>query len=126
MRWKIEQIIRFKDRLFTIRYQPETKKSIPNTSNKYKPRIKGKVQEYIHRGKHFNLVYKFQLVKYNIDREEETQDVYLHSGNRRKIYMEQFDEVYYEAMDEINQKLADYIGESAVWVMDRIRSIDVN
>ena len=40
--------------------------------------------------------------------------------------MEQFDEVYYEAMDEINQKLADYIGESSGWVMDRIRSIDVN
>ena len=40
--------------------------------------------------------------------------------------MEQFDEVYDEAMDKINQNFEAYMGEASGWVMDRISSIDVN
>ena len=40
--------------------------------------------------------------------------------------MEQFDEVYDEAMDKINQEFEKYMGEQSGWVMDRISSIDLN
>ena len=40
--------------------------------------------------------------------------------------MEQFDEVYNEAMGNINQNFEKYMGEASGWVMDRIHSIDLN
>ena len=39
--------------------------------------------------------------------------------------MEQFDDVYDEAMDKINQNFQKYMGEASGWVVDRISSIDV-
>ena len=40
--------------------------------------------------------------------------------------MEQFDEVYDEAMGNINQDFENYTGEAWGWVMNRNRSIDLN
>ena len=40
--------------------------------------------------------------------------------------MEQFDEVYDEAMDKINQNSEAYMWEVSGWVMDKISTIEVN
>ena len=66
------------------------------------------------------------MLKYDNDGGEDSQDVYLHNGNRRIFDMEQFDEVYDEAMDKINEEFEKYMGEAPGWVIDRISSIDVN
>ena len=71
-------------------------------------------------------MYANKMVKYNNDGKEETHDIYIHSGNKRISDIRQFDSVYDEAMDDINQKLTDDMGESSGWVMDIISSIDVN
>ena len=86
----------FINRLFTISYQPENSNNILTTGVKYKPNIRGKVEEYICQGIRFYLVYQVKLEKYDADEEEETQDAYFHGGNRRIIDIEQFDELYDE------------------------------
>ena len=116
-----EKTISFKNRLYTIRYQPENFNDILTTGVKYKPQIRAKVQEYIKR----KILFHSELEKYS-DGEEDTQDAYFHSANRRILDMEQFDEVYDEAMDKINQNFEIYMGESSGLVMNRISSIDVN
>ena len=44
-----EETISFKDRLFTISYEPSNARDINKTGEKYKPKIKGKVKEYMDR-----------------------------------------------------------------------------
>ena len=56
----------------------------------------------------------------------ESTDVYLHSGNRRLLDMEEFDEEYDEAMDKIKDELENYTGEGSGWVLDEISSIYLN
>ena len=60
-----EKTISFKNRLFTISYQPKDTNNILTTRVKYKPKIRGKVQEYINQGIRFHLVYKVELEKYD-------------------------------------------------------------
>ena len=86
--------ISFKKRLFTISYQPKNSNDILTTGEKYKPKIREKVQEYINHGIRFYLVYKVELEKYDADWEEDTIGVHFHSANRRITDMEQFDEIY--------------------------------
>ena len=40
--------------------------------------------------------------------------------------MEEFDEVYDEAMEKINHDFEKYMGEQSGWVLDSISSIDLN
>ena len=95
-----EKTISFKNSLYTIRYQPENSNDILTTGVKYKPQIRAKVQEYINRNIRFYLVYKVELEKYDTDLEQEKQEAYFHSANRRVLDVEQFDTVYDEAMEK--------------------------
>ena len=79
----------FKNRLFTISYQPKNSNNILTTGEKYKPKIREKVQEYINHGIRFYLVYEVELEKYDADWKEDTKTVYLNSANKRKTYMEE-------------------------------------
>ena len=53
-----EKTISFKNRLFTISYRPKDTNDILSTGVKYKPKIRGKVEEYIDRNTQFHIVYK--------------------------------------------------------------------
>ena len=44
-----------------------------------------------------------ELTKQNIEGEEEIQEVYFHSSNRRVLNMKEFDTVYGQAMNKITQ-----------------------
>ena len=62
----------------------------------------------------FFMVYKCTLIKYNPEEDkEEYTEVYFHSRNRRLLSIEEFEENYQEALDTINGKLGDYMGESS-------------
>ena len=116
----------FNGKLFTRQFKPTNSNDILTTGEKYKPKIREKVQEYINHGIRFYLVYKVELEKYDADWEEDTKKVYFHSANRRITDMEQFDEVYDEAMEKINEEFEAWMGEGSGWEMDRISSIDLN
>jgi len=60
-------------------------------------------------------VYKVRLVKYSD----------FQSENWRILDIDEFDTVYDDAMDKINQDFEAYMGESSRWVMDEISSIDL-
>ena len=121
-----EETISFKDRLFTILYEPENARDIQKTGEKYKPKIKGKVKEYMDRNITFHLRYKVRLVKVDIEGEEERVVQHFNSGNRRLLDMEEFDEVYGGHMDKLNDELENYTGEGSEWVLDEISSIYLN
>ena len=74
----------------------------------------------------FFMVYKCKLLKYNPEGEEEYTEVYFHSKNRRLLSIEEFEENYEEAIDTINGKLGDYMGESSGWMMDSIKAVNLN
>ena len=75
----------------------------------------------------FFMVYKCTLIKYNPeDDKEEYTEVYFHSKNRRLLSIEDFEENYEEALDTINGKLGDYMGESSGWMMDSINAVNLN
>ena len=116
----------FNGKLFTRQFKPTNSNNILTTGEKYKPKIREKFQEYINQGIRFYLVYKVELEKYDADWEEDTKTVYLNSANRRIFDMEQFDEVYDEAMEKINEEFEAWMGEASGWEMDRISSIDLN
>ena len=40
--------------------------------------------------------------------------------------MDQFDEVYDEAMDKINEDFETYTGEGSGWILDQIESVDLH
>ena len=68
-----------------------------------------------------------QIDKYNLeDDKEEYTEVYFHSRNRRLLSIEEFEENYEEAIDTINGKLGDYMGESSGWMMDSIKAVNLN
>ena len=123
---KGEKTISFKNRLFQITYEPKNGKDIFKTGVKYKPKIKGKVQEYMDRNIQFFMVYKVKLVKVNANGEEERVDAFLNSANRRVLDMDQFDEVYGQHMDKINEDFESYTGESSGWMLDELKSINLH
>ena len=75
--------------------------------------MKKKIEEFLQKKKEkhiqFYMVYRVILVKIRSDREEERMETYLRSSNRRLIHMDEFDEVYREQMEKINQKLDAHI-----------------
>ena len=93
------------------------------TGEKYKPKIKGKVKEYMDRNITFHLRYKVRLVKVDMEGEEERVVKHFNSGNRRLLDMEEFDEVYGEHMDKLNDDLENYTGEGSGWVLEQIESL---
>ena len=116
----------FTGKLFTRQFKSTKSNDILTTGEKYKSKIRETVQEYINHGIRFYLVYEVELNKYDADWEEDTKTVYLHSANRRILNMEEFDEVYDEAMQKINDEFEDWMGEGSGWVMDEISSIYLN
>ena len=124
---KRERLKTYKNTLFQITYDPHNANDILKTSEKYKPKIKGKVQEYIGKGVRFFMVYKVKLVKFNIEGEEEIKvNAYLNSGNKRVLEMAQFDDVYSQHMAKINQEFENYTGEGSGWILEDIQSIDLH
>ena len=118
-----EETISFKDRLFTISYEPSNARDINKTGEKYKSKIKGKVKEYMDRNITFHLRYKVRLVKVDMEGEEERVVKHFNSGNRRLLDMEEFDEEYRGHMDKINDELENYTGEGSGWVLEQIESL---
>ena len=112
-------------KLFTRQYKHRGSNDILKVGQQYKSKIRETVQEHINHGIRFYIVYKVELEKYH-DGEEESTDVYLHSGNRRLLHMEEFDEEYDEAMDKIKDELENYTGQGSGWVLDEISSIYLN
>ena len=115
---KGERLKTFKNKLFQITYDPHNADDILKTGKKYKPKIKGKVQEYIGKGVRFFMVYKVKLIKFNIEGEEEIKvNAYLNSGNKRILDMVEFDDVYNEHMLKINEEFENYTGEGSGWIL---------
>ena len=69
------------------------------------------------------MVYKVKLVKVNANEEEERVDAYFNSANRRVLHMDQFDEVYAQHMDKINEELESYTKLGSGWMLEEIKSI---
>ena len=103
----------FKNKLFNITYEPTNKKDIYKTGEQYKRKIRGKVEEHIEKNIQFYVVYKVNLTKQNNEGEEETQEAYFHSANRRVLHMEEFDEVHDEAKNKIKHDFEAYMGEQS-------------
>ena len=75
----------------------------------------------------FFMVYKCTLIKYNPKEDkEEYIEVYFYSRSRSLLSIEEFEENYEEALDTINGKLGDYMGESSGWMMDSINAVNLN
>ena len=68
-------------------------------------------------------MYKGILVKVNADGEEERMEAYFNSANRRVLHMDQFDEVYAQHMDKINEELESYTKLGSGWMLEEIKSI---
>ena len=117
-----EETISFKNRLYTITFEPSNARDINRTGEKYKSRIKAKVQSHMHRNITFHLRYKVRLVNSN-EGEEERIVHHFNSGNRRILDMEEFDEEYRGHMDKINEELENYTGEGSGWVLEQIESV---
>merc|ERR1712081_150245 len=117
----------FKGRLFSRQYKHRGSNDILQVGQQYKSKIRETVQEHINCGIRFYIAYKVEFEKYDNGEEEmESTVVYLHSGNRRLLDMEEFDEEYDEAMDKIKDELENYTGEVSGWVLDEISSIYLN
>ena len=123
---EVEDKYAFNGKLFTRQYKHRGSNDILKVGQQYKSKIRETVQEHIKHGIRFYIVYIVELEKYDTDLDEETQDVYLNSGNRRLLNMEEFDQEYDEAMDKINEELENFMGEGSGWVMDEISSIYLN
>ena len=102
----------FKNRLYTITFEPNNTTDINRTGEKYKSRIKAKVQSNMHRNITFDLRYKVRLVRSN-DGEEERHVHNLNSGNRRLLNIEEFDEEYRWHVDKINEELENFTGQGS-------------
>merc|ERR1711954_489083 len=122
---EVEDKYAFNGKLFSRLYKHRGSNDILKVGQQYKSKIRETVQEHINHGIGFYIVYKVELEKYH-DGEEESTDVYLHSGNRRLLNMDEFDQEYDEAMDKINEELENYTGEGSGWVLDGISSIDLH
>ena len=122
-----ERLKTYKNTLFQITYDPHNAHDILKTGRKYKPKIKGKVQEYIGKGVRFYMVYKVKLVKFNIEGEEEIKvNAYLNSSNRRLLDMVEFDDVYSQHMSKIQNEFENFTGEGSGWILEDIQSIDLH
>ena len=72
----------------------------------------------------FSIECQIQLVKYNCEGDEEFKEVFF---NTKKILsIDGFNELYDEAMENMNEKLDKYMSEQPEWVMDEISSILLN
>merc|ERR1712082_460509 len=116
----------FNGKRFTRQYKHRGSNDILKVGQQYKSKIRETVQEHINHGIRFYIVYKVELEQYNHDGEEESTDVYLDSGNRRLLNMEEFDQEYDEAITKIKDELENYTGEGSGWVLDEISSIYLN
>ena len=118
----------FRERLFSRQYKHRGSNDILQAGQQYKVRIMRLLQHYMKKngGVTFFMVYKCKLLKYNPEGEEEYTEVYFHSKNRRLLSIEEFEENYEEAIDTINGKLGDYMGESSGWMMDSIKAVNLN
>ena len=114
---EVEDKYAFNGRLFSRQYKHRGSNDILQVGQQYKSKIRETVQEHINHGIRFYIVYKVELEKYH-DGEEESTDVYLHSGNMRLLDMEEFDQEYDEAMDKINEEFVTYTRERSGWMMD--------
>ena len=57
---------------------------------------------------------------------EESNDVYFHSRKILLFSIEEFQDNYDDAMDGINGKLGDFMGESSGWILDSITAVNLN
>ena len=118
-----------KGTLFSRQYKHRGSNDILQAGQQYKVRINRLLQHYMNENGAitFFMVYKCKLIKYNLeDDKEEYTEVYFHSRNRRLLFIEEFEENYQEALDTINGKLGDYMGESSGWMMDSIKAVNLN
>merc|ERR1711954_147611 len=107
-----EETVSFKNRLYTITFNPSNEVDLNRTGEKYKNKIKAKVKSYMDRNITFHLRYTVRLVRSNDDEEEQRHVQNFNSGNRRLIHMEDFDEEYRDHMDKINEELESFTGGS--------------
>ena len=122
-------LLLIKKKLYARQFKPTNKSDILQAGQQYKVRINRLLQHYMNENGAitFFMVYKCKLIKYNLeDDKEEYTEVYFHSRNRRLLSIEEFEENYHEALDTINGKLGDYMGESSGWMMDSIKAVNLN
>ena len=79
-----------------------------------------------HRQLTFFMVYWCKMRKIDPEGIEEINDVFFHSRNRRLLSIDEFEEEYEDAINTINGKLGDYMGESSGWVMESISTVDLS
>ena len=117
-----EETKSFKNRFYTITFEPSNTRDINRTWEKYKSRIKAKVESNMHRNITFDLVYKVRLVRSNDGGVER----HLHNFNicnRRLLNIEEFDQEYRWHMDKINEELENFTGQGSGWVLEEIESV---
>ena len=114
--------------MFTRKYKHRGSHDITVVGKKYKQRIMNKLEDNMkkHRQLTFFMVYGCKMAKFNVDGEVENRDVFFHSRNRRLLHMEEFEEEYEDAINGINGKLGDYMGEGSGWQMDSINTVNLS
>merc|ERR1712081_106575 len=119
----------FNERLYTRQYKHRGSNDILQAGQQYKVRIMRLLDHYMKKNGSvtFFMVYQCKLMKYNL--EDDTvvyTEVYFYSRNRRLISIQEFEENYQNAIDTINGKLGDYMGESSGWQIDSINAVNLN
>ena len=119
----------FNERLYTRQYKHRGSNDILQAGQQYKVRIMRLLDHYMKKNGSvtFFMVYQCKLMKYNLDDDTVVYtEVYFHSRNRRLISIQEFEENYQNAIDTINGKLGDYMGESSGWQIDSINAVNLN
>ena len=120
----------FENYLFEVNYQLDISSDIIKTATKYKYRIKKKMKHFLKRIKerhlNFYIVYHVQLVKETSDGEEVRIKNHLHSSTRRLIHMDDYNEVYSEAIESINKKLDRFHELGSGWRLEKILELNLN
>merc|ERR1712081_41934 len=119
----------FNERLYTRQYKHRGSNDILQAGQQYKVRIMRLLDHYMKKNGSvtFFMVYQCKLMKYNLDDDTVVYtEVYFHSRNRRLLSIQEFEENYQNAIDTINGKLGDYMGESSGWQIDSINAVNLN
>ena len=101
--------------------------NILQASQKYKQRVKNVLEQHIKKKKGavtFSIECQIKLVKYNCEGDEEFKEVFFNT--KKLLSIDGFNELYDEAMENMNEKLDKYMSEQPEWVMDKISTIILN
>ena len=116
-----------KNKLVQVGYKLENCVDVYDASEKYRERIKEKIGEYLNESTLLiYITYECKYIKYDYEFDDEEEVIHDFYGGRRRIsHIADFDEIYKEFTESINEKICDFKTVESNWILDEIKKIEV-